>query len=181
MVDVQGLGNALASDFAFAVWDGFSATGFVRRSPSRPFTVYPIGQQWLLAGQDRIRGRRDREHVAPHYGQWGNDRTDLPENDVFYFGNAIGDMYAGNPTVVRVNATDTAIVRQNQSTGTNSVAIARIHDVNKDVGSMRPTPASCVRTSGARSSDSSLPRSTPADAPLRGLARPRCAGHRRIL
>ena len=47
-----------------------------------------------------------------------NATTDLSSNDVFYFGNAIGEMNAGNvgtPITVRVNATDTSIVRQNQS------------------------------------------------------------------
>ncbi len=63
-------------------------------------------------------------------GSWG-----LVANDVFYFGNAVADIYAGNigsPVTVRTNATDTGRIRQNQSIDPNSVGISNPYDVNKD-------------------------------------------------
>ncbi len=64
-----------------------------------------------------------------------NANTGLASNDVFYFGNAAGEMNVGNigsPIVLRTNASDTANVRQNQSPNQNSVGVTSIHDLNKD-------------------------------------------------
>jgi len=76
-----------------------------------------------------------------------NANTGIGANDVFYFGNAIGDMNAGNvgsPIIVRTNATDTSVVRQNQSTATNSVGVTSLYDLNKD-GRVNLTDTSIVR------------------------------------
>jgi len=48
------------------------------------------------------------------------------------------------PIVVRTNATDTSVVRQNQSTATNSVGVTSIYDLNKD-GRVNATDTSIVR------------------------------------
>ena len=45
---------------------------------------------------------------------------------------------------MRVNATDTSVVRQNQSTATNSVGLTNIYDLNKD-GRVNATDTSMVR------------------------------------
>ena len=50
----------------------------------------------------------------------------------------------GSPVTVRTNATDTSIVRQNQSISSNSVGIDSLHDVNKD-GRVNATDTSIVR------------------------------------
>ncbi len=76
-----------------------------------------------------------------------NSNTGLTTNDVFYFGNAIGDMNnenVGSPVTVRTNATDTSVVRQNQSIAANSVGVTSIHDLNKD-GRVNATDTSIVR------------------------------------
>ncbi len=61
----------------------------------------------------------------------------MSANDVFYFGNAIGDFSVGNigaPLFVRTNASDTGTVRQlgNQSPNPNSVPVTNVFDINKD-------------------------------------------------
>ncbi len=61
--------------------------------------------------------------------------SDLAADDVFYFGNAVGDVYAGNvgsPTTVRINASDTGTIRQNQSIASNSVGLESLYDLNRD-------------------------------------------------
>jgi hypothetical protein len=78
----------------------------------------------------------------------------LPANDVFYFGNAVGDFNTGNlpgpPVVVRTNATDTSVVRQNQSTTANSAPITSIYDINKD-GRVNASDTSAVRANQSSS------------------------------
>ncbi len=147
IVDVNGLINATASDFQFAVWNGIDASGFLAASIAPTITVMPgVG----VAGSARIKIDFPDNAIR---NTWlrvtvlANANTDLPGNDVFYFGNAIGDLYTGNvgtPTVVRTNATDTSLVRQNQSTATNSVGVTSIYDLNKD-GRVNATDTSIVR------------------------------------
>ncbi len=53
---------------------------------------------------------------------FANSNTDLAADNVFYFGNAVGDINIGNTgllIVVRTNATDTSTVRRNQLTITD--------------------------------------------------------------
>ena len=75
-----------------------------------------------------------------------NTTTGLAVNDVFYFGNVIGEVNAGNTqTRLRVNATDTGAVRSNQSTAANSASVTNIYDVNRD-GRVNATDTGIVRS-----------------------------------
>ena len=75
-----------------------------------------------------------------------NSATGLAANDVFYFGNVIGDINVGNTASrIRVNATDTGAVRVNQSTLPNSASVTNIYDVNRD-GRVNATDTGIVRT-----------------------------------
>ena len=78
-----------------------------------------------------------------------NAATGLSANDVFYFGNAIGDVGVGNTTGatgrIRVNATDTGAVRTNQSTLPNSAPVTNIYDINRD-GRVNATDTGLVRS-----------------------------------
>ena len=72
--------------------------------------------------------------------------TALTANDVFYFGNVIGEINTGNTaTRLRVNATDTGAVRSNQSTAANSASVTNIFDVNRD-GRVNATDTGIVRS-----------------------------------
>ncbi|MBC7784738.1 MAG: hypothetical protein H7144_12950 [Burkholderiales bacterium] len=77
------------------------------------------------------------------------DSTGLAANDVFYFGNAVGDTMdppatpqPGNPAVVNVNATDLSRVVNNYS-GFTLVSLTNVFDVNRD-GRVNATDYSVV-------------------------------------
>jgi ELWxxDGT repeat protein len=153
IVDIADLrGTPTASDFEFAVWNGISAAGFVPLTASPAISLIPGGGQ---GGSARIKLEFADGAVR---NTWlrvtilANAQTGLAANDVFYFGNAVGDFDAGNltgpPVTVRTNATDTSAVRQNQSTGLNSAPITNIYDLNKD-GRVNATDTSLVRQNQA--------------------------------
>jgi hypothetical protein len=136
ILDLVGLGsNPLSStNFVFATWNALSAEGFV------PFTAVPtiaILSNEGMSGSTRIKVQFD-ENMAPK-NTWlrinvlANTNTWLASPDVFYIGNAIGDLDVANTsTEVRVNAIDTGLVRSNQSPNPNSVGIDNKFDLNKD-------------------------------------------------
>ncbi len=136
LVDVANqTGTPTVADFQFATWDGIASTGFVPTTVAPTVTVIPSGG---VAGSRRV-----KIEFADHAfrNTWlrvtvqTNSNTNIPTNDVFYFGNAVGDMNTGNnssPTIVVTNEADAMAVRQNLSPGTNSVVITNIYDANKD-------------------------------------------------
>ncbi|MDZ4847718.1 MAG: FG-GAP-like repeat-containing protein [Pirellulaceae bacterium] len=149
IVDVNNLGGAVtASDFAFAVSNGISSSGFVPLSASPTLSVIPAGG---LNGSSRIKIEFDDNAVR---NTWlrvtvlANANTGLGTNDVFYFGNAVGDMNVGNsttsPVMVMANLSDYAAVRQNLSPGADSVVVTNIYDLNKD-GRVNPIDMSLVQ------------------------------------
>ncbi len=136
-----------AADFQFATWDGINTLGFEATTAIPTLTVLPgVGP----SGSNRIKIEFADNAIR---NTWlrvtilANANTGLLTNDVSYFGNAVGDMDAGNvgsPTTIRTNATDTSIVRQNQSISANSVGVTSIHDINKD-GRVNASDTSIVR------------------------------------
>ncbi len=148
VVDVANLAGSLsASDFQFATWDGISVSNFVATGAAASISVLPGAG---AAGSSRVKIEFADQAIR---NTWlrvtvlANSNTGLAANDVFYFGNAIADIYIGNvgtPISIRTNATDTSAVRQNQSTGANSVSVTNIYDVNKD-GRVNATDTSIVR------------------------------------
>ncbi len=140
-------GTPTASDFQFATWDGIDVSGFIATAAVATISVFPGGG---VAGSNRVKIEFADNAIR---NTWlrvtavANANTGLATNDVFYFGNAVADMNSGNvgsPITVRTNATDTSIVRQNQSIAADSVGISSIHDVNKD-GRVNATDTSVVR------------------------------------
>lgn len=74
-----------------------------------------------------------------------NPKTGLAVDDVFYFGNVVGEMNTGNTaTRLRVNATDSAAVRVNPTTAMNSAVVTNIYDINRD-GRVNATDTALVR------------------------------------
>jgi hypothetical protein len=125
----------------------------------------PDGVTWTIVGQVKVKMSKSvsiglaatagsttalNTGTASNVAFTGDVRTGIVVNrqaDVFYFGNAIGDMNSGNvgsPITVRTNATDTAIVQQDQSIKLNSVDVSSIHDLNKD-GRVNETDTAIVR------------------------------------
>jgi hypothetical protein len=131
-VDIDGLVSASASDFQFATSNGVNP--FVASAVVPTVSVVSLG-----AGQpSRVRLDFAANSVRNTWFRitvLANANTALAANDVFYFGSAAGDVYAGNigtPLVVRTNATDTSAVRQNQSPTLGSAAVTNLYDLNKD-------------------------------------------------
>ncbi len=135
ILDIAGVVTATASDFLFADWDGIAAAGFLPTSALPTVTLIPSGG---LNSSTRVKIEFNDNAIR---NTWlrvtvlANANTDLQSNDVFYFGNAVGDVNQGNqgtPINVESDSTDLSFVRQNQSLGANSVPISNTYDINRD-------------------------------------------------
>ena len=74
-----------------------------------------------------------------------NANTGLAANDVFYFGNVVGDTQGSNNGArYTVNASDTSGTRNNQSSVPNSVLVTNIYDFNK-TGNVNSADTTAVR------------------------------------
>jgi hypothetical protein len=152
VVDVSGLpltttnADFLAS-LQFATWDGIDPNGFVATSIAPTVTIVTGGG---VGGSSRANitfPDNSLQNTWLRIVVLANAQTGLSTNDVFYFGNVIGDLDVGNTSSrIRVNATDTGAVRGNQSTLPNSASVTNIYDINRD-GRVNATDTGIVRTS----------------------------------
>ncbi len=137
VIDIANVGGLItAGDFQFATSNGASPLSFATLAAAPTITILPEGGS---SNSTRVKIEFPDNAVK---NTWlrvtvlANANTGLASNDVFYFGNAAGEMNVGNlagpPVVLRTNASDTANVRQNQSPNQNSVGVTSIHDLNKD-------------------------------------------------
>jgi YDG domain/Dockerin type I domain len=152
VVDINGLPtgttNALMlASLQFDQWDGIAAAGFV------PLAGAAVPSVSIVSGGG-AGGSASVTIAFPDntvQNTWlrvtvlANADTGLAANDVFYFGNVIGDFNTGNTsTRYRVNALDTSAVRNNQSPGANTASVTNIYDVNRD-GRVNALDTSVVR------------------------------------
>ncbi len=137
VIDIANVGGSItAGDFQFATSNGASPLTFANLAATPTITILPGGG---TSNSTRVKIEFADNTVK---NTWlrvtvlANANTGLVSNDVFYFGNAAGEMNVGNiagpPVVLRTNASDTANVRQNQSPNQNSVGVTSVHDLNKD-------------------------------------------------
>ncbi|MEL6106621.1 MAG: dockerin type I domain-containing protein [Planctomycetota bacterium] len=118
--------------FEFATWDGIDAAGFTPLASSATIQLETLGASdttrvVIQFGNGQITNTWLRTTVK------AGPTTGLLEDDVFYFGNVIGDTGFGNTsTRIRVNAIDTALVRSNQSIAPGSAGVDNIYDMNRD-------------------------------------------------
>ena len=134
MVDVRDAaapGQIAAEDFVFKVGNADDPAGWRHLATQPGVTVQPGAG---VDGSDRITLVWD-DHVIQN--QWlqvtllANDRTGLAEDDLFYFGNAIGE--SGNSASdARVNALDALLARNNPRTLLNPAPIDFPYDFNHD-------------------------------------------------
>ncbi|MEO1528788.1 MAG: proprotein convertase P-domain-containing protein [Planctomycetota bacterium] len=117
----------------FATWDGIDAAGFADAGITPSIELFP-GEG--ANGSTRVKitiGNGDVTNTWLRTTILAGPETALENNDVFYFGNVVGDTGAGNtPTRIRVNAIDTALIRSNQSLAPNSVGVDNPYDINRD-------------------------------------------------
>ncbi len=152
VVDVAGLPAAttnaqMLASLQFAQWDGITASGFAALTSAAIPTVT------ILSGSGSGGSARVRITIPDNTLQntWlrvtvvANANTALAANDVFYFGNVIGEFNIDNtPTRLRVNVSDTGAVRSNQSIFDNTALVTNIYDVNRD-GRVDVTDTGIVR------------------------------------
>jgi hypothetical protein len=140
VVDVAGLPAAttpaqLLASLQLASWNGIAAAGFV----ALPGTVVPTVT--IAAGAGAGGSARVTITFADNAVQntWlrvtvvSNANTGLAANDVFYFGNVLGELDFGNTaTRLRVNGQDAALLLANQSPGANSAPVTNKFDLDRN-------------------------------------------------
>jgi len=136
VVDIANVGGLItASDFQIATWNGISSSGFVATSAVPTIMVIPNGG---VGNSTRAKIEfldNAIRNILLRVTMLANANTSLAANDVFYFGNAVGDMNVGNtgsPVTVQTNEADATAMRQNLLLGANSAAVTNIYDLNKD-------------------------------------------------
>ncbi len=143
VVDVDGLpsgttNSQMLASLQFAQWDGIALAGFVAL-PGAAVPTVTIAAGAGAGGSSRVTITFPDNTIQ---NTWlrvtvlANGDTGLSANDVFYFGNVIGDFGVGNTAgaggLIRVSVQDTVAVRNNQSTIADSASVTNIYDVNRD-------------------------------------------------
>jgi len=138
--DVAGLPGSttnpqMLASLQFAQWNGISNIGFAALPALAIPTVNILG---FVGSNSSARVQitfpnNTLQNTWLRITILANNTTKLPTNDVFYFGNVIGDLDIGNTaTRLRVNGQDTNRILANQSTGANSAGVTNIFDLNRD-------------------------------------------------
>lgn len=133
MVDISGLpaGTPTAADFGFKV--GRTSTPGTWAAGPAPSSV-SVRRGAGVGGSDRITLLWGTDAVKKSWLQVrvkATAATGLAVDDVFYFGNAIGEV--GNATAdALVNATDELRIRANPRSLLNPAAITNVYDINRD-------------------------------------------------
>jgi hypothetical protein len=153
VVDIAGLpATTTPSQFLASLqlsrWNGIDAAGFVALPGAAvPTAVLQPGAG--AGGSTRVRitfPANSLQNTWLKVEVVANANTGITANDVFYFGNVIGELNTGNTaTRYRVNGLDTSAVRSNQSPGANSASVTNIYDVNRD-GRVNALDTSDVRS-----------------------------------
>lgn len=128
--------SQMLSSLQFAQWNGIDVAGF---------TALPVGVTPTISSIQVGGGSNGSSRVFIAFpstslrNTWlrvtvvANTTNTMTQNDVFYFGNVVGDLNVGNtPTRLRVNAEDTAAIRLNQSPLPGSASASNIYDLNRD-------------------------------------------------
>jgi hypothetical protein len=153
-VDIAGLPSTTTSSqflgsVLFSSWNGIDASGFTSL-PASAIATATMEAGLGVGGSTRVRIRfpdNSLENTWLRVIVQSGSVTGLLTDDVFYFGNVIGELNTGNTsTRLRVNSQDTSLVRNNQSTGTDSASVTNIYDINRD-GRVNSQDTSIVRNS----------------------------------
>ncbi len=132
MVDIDSPANApTAADFVFKVGNDNDPDGWTAAADPAVVTVRP-GQG--VGGSDRVTIIFDNHAIQKQWLQvtvLAGGNIGLFQDDVFYYGNAIGE--SGNSTTdAKVNAYDMLAARDNQRNFLDPAAIDFAYDFNRD-------------------------------------------------
>jgi hypothetical protein len=147
MIDVAGLaGDVTAADFAFKVGNTNTPSSWTAAPAPQSIT---IREGAGVNGSDRVTIIWADNVIQKKWLQvtmLANATTGLSSDDVFYFGNAIGE--CGNSAAdAQVNANDVGGARDNPHSLLNKAAVDDVYDYNRDrlvnaadVGTARDNP-----------------------------------------
>ena len=140
VVDVNNLPAAttnaqMLASLQFAQWNGIGTVNFAPLPGAATPTV-SILSGGGTGGAARVSITFPDNTVQNTWLQvtvLANVNTGLASNDVFYFGNVIGEFNIGNTaTRLRVNGQDAALILANQSPGANSAPVTNIFDLDRN-------------------------------------------------
>jgi hypothetical protein len=140
VVDIAGLpatttNATMLASLQFAQWNGIDPNGFAALPVAAVPTVVILADSGT-AGSDRVKitfPDNSLQNTWLRVTVVANANTGLTSNDVFYFGNVIGELNTGNTTTrLRVNGQDTNLILLNQSPSANSALVTNIFDLNRD-------------------------------------------------
>jgi len=148
MIDVDGLDVApTAADFAFKVGNDSNPSSWATAPAPVSITVRDGAG---VGGSDRITIIWADGAIK---NQWlevtVKASLGIPFDDVFYFGNAIGET-GNSPTDAKVTPTDVVGCRNNPHTSQNPADITDVYDFDRDT-EVGPTDAVICRTNGSNS------------------------------
>jgi len=125
----------MLASLQFAQWNGIAANGFTALPVAAIPTVAVLGGSGT-GGSARVKitfPDNTLQNTWLRVTVVSNTQTALAADDVFYFGNVVGDFDTGNTaTRLRVNGQDIQQILSNQSPGNNSAVVTNIYDVNRD-------------------------------------------------
>ena len=130
MIDISRAGKVSAADFQFKVGNGDDTSAWVNAPAPSSITVRAgFGRNW----SDRVTIVWPDNAVKKQWLQvkvLKTANTNLANDDIFYFGNAIGEVGYGNlPNFAKVDLSDVNKINQNFSP---SVSILSPYDINRD-------------------------------------------------
>ncbi len=125
----------ILANLQFAQWNGIAVGGFT----TLPVDAVPTAT--ILSGLGTSGSARVKITITDEKlkNTWlrvtvlGNSTTALAANDVFYFGNVVGEVNIGNTaTRLRVNNQDTSAVLANQLPNANTALVTNIYDFDRN-------------------------------------------------
>jgi hypothetical protein len=130
MIDLAGAGPGLsAADFAFRVGNNNAPGSWAAAPAPTAFSVRPGAG---AGGSDRVEFTWATGAIANLWLEViveAGANTGLASDDVFYFGNRIGDTGTGTPTLAITSATDELAARGNPGAG---AAIGNLYDFDRN-------------------------------------------------
>ena len=163
-----------AADFSFATGETLTQPGFTTLVGTALTAVNPQVTQFIGGGIDGSTRAKITFNNNSLKNIWlkvtvlANANTGLAIDDVFYFGNVVGEVNGSNVNSrYNVNAIDTGAVRTNQSTPSNSVSVTNLYDFNKS-GNVNALDTSIVRTNQQTSGVVKVILSAPPSLPFGG-------------
>jgi hypothetical protein len=150
MVDIAGMpGTPTASDFVIKVGNDSNPAGW----EAGPTPTVNVREGAGSNGADRVSLTWPDGSIVNKWVQvavLANEQTGLEENEVFYFGNAIGET-GDSTSEAQVSPTDQIGVRANPHTlAENPAAVGVAHDFDRD-GKVGPTDQVLCRNNGTNS------------------------------